>query len=443
MRNRILSYIVVLLVSCITVAVGKPGEGIDIGKVIVRPYVDGSVTHDSNPYLSSTNVKSDVFFEYEIGADLLYRARNLNVYGSLYAFARNYSDDEIYENDRQYDDDLDFSGFGESLGLTYGRREKLQLRARQSYQEVTDYSKEPYNDAFIGEYRDNSVLSEDRGDRTDRNLLNATVELGRDLTDKTELDLGYHFSQVDYVYEGLFDTDQSDMYGEFAYQVTDKSAAFIFGEYGIESSDGFTNDLNSTIVRFGWKTLVTEKTIFKGSIGIQFYDTGVDDAFLESKKNELQKLNIQDGTVNFESKDEWVSFDLNWKWMPTDKLTFDTFGGNGASASSYEELNVRKTTLLGSSAKYKFTPAFKGWIGVAYRQDEYSRESLIYNNIDKTYSLIARKSDFLGGELGVEFAPPQKWYSVYAKTTMETTDSNIDTESFDQIRVSLGGKLIY
>ena len=444
MKKKILACMVVVLVSCITVMAGKPGEGLDIGKVTVRPYVDVSVTDDSNPYLANSNVISDTFFEYELGAELSYRARNLHVYGRIYAFSRNYSDDAVYENDRQYDDSLEFSGFGESLGLTYGEREKLQIRARQSYQQVTDYSKEPYNAAFVGDYRESNVLSEDRGDRTDRDLINSYIGLGRDLTDKTELDIGYQFAQVNYVDDVLFDSDRSTVNGEYAYKITDKSAAFIVGKYGIEeNSDELLDYLESKIIRVGWKTLLTDKTIFKGSIGMEFYDINVDASSVDPDRLKVIESVNTDQPVEFDSKDEWVSFDLAWIWMPIDKLTFNTLGGNATSASSYEVLNVRKATFIGSSATFQFTDAFKGWLGIAYRQDEYSRETLHYDDVEKLNYLIARKSDFINGEMGVEFAPPEKWYSVYATATYEDTDSNIDNEDFDQVRLTLGGKLIY
>ena len=416
MKNRVLAFVFILL-SCTAIIAGKPGEGISFGKFIIRPYVDLSITYDGNPNLAQTNYESDVFVEYELGANMLYKGHHIDFYGSIFWFARSYLDDNAPTADWLYaPDSLDHNGYGESFGLTYGSRDNLQIRAYQSFQQVTDYSRQPYSEAYISEYTQDSFVAEDRGNRLERDLINAGLAFGKDLTDKTELDLNGSFLRTDYAAPEMYDLDELTAHGEFAYKVTDKSAVFVLGEYSVQDTDALPSEPVSTIWRVGWKTKFTEKTAFKGSVGMEYYDA---------------KIDIPD----VDSQLDMPSYDLGWIWLPTDKLSFNVSGANTIEPSSYELLNVRKVWMFGGSTAYQFTKSFMSWAGISYRKDDYQREDANYG--------IVRKISAYGGKLGVRYAPPAKWYSLYVTASYEDTDSTIDVEDFDQFRLTGGVKLIY
>ena len=416
MKNRILIFIIVLLLSCMEIIMaGKPGEGISLSRFTLRPYFDISATYDDNPMLTQTNKTDDIFLEYELGANMLFKGRKIDVFGSIYMFAKDYMHDG--GGDWLYaPDSLDFSGWGEALGLTFGTRDTLQIRARESYQQVMDYSRQPYSEAYVSEYTQDSFLSEDRGNRTERDLMDANIGLGRSITYKTEVDVSGNFSRTDYAAKELYDVNESTIHGEFAYKVTDKSSAFILGEYGVQITDALPGDPESKIIRGGWQTRFTDKTVFKGSVGIEYYDYNTTFELGQSSRYHIP------------------SFDLGWIWLPTDRLSFNTTGGNTIEPSVYEE-NIRTVTMIGSSAAYQFTTAVMSWIGISYRKDNYKYEDPYYD--------ITRKIDAFGGKFGVKYAPPGKWYSVYATAGYEETDSTIDVEDFDQLRLTIGAKFIY
>jgi len=416
MKNRVLM-MVILLSSAVGVIAGEPGEGISIGKMVLRPYTDVSATHDSNPALVQTNVESDVFFEYILGTDLSFDGRNLDIYGNIFWYNRNYVDDVAATAGSGGSESLDSDGWGESLGLIWGTRDAIEFRANESYQRITDYSMQPGgSETFVSGGGQDSFLSESRGDRSERDLIDVSVAVGGEVTDKVEADLIGSYNDTDYVTDELFDLTESTLHGELAYWITDKSATFIVGEYTLQETDAFSGDPESIIARLGWKTRFTQKTIFKGSAGVEFYD---DDSKVEGH----------------DSTDTMPSFDLGWIWMPTAKLSFNTTGASNVEPSAYEAGNRRRIVVLRTAANYQFTPAFVGWTGISYRQDDYE--------LTDAESDVSKKTDALGGRLGVEFAPPQKWYSLYATLSYEDSESTIDTETYDQFRATVGGKLIY
>jgi hypothetical protein len=222
--------------------------------------------------------------------------------------------------------------------------------------------------------------------------------------------------RTDYQDKDMYDIDEYTAHGEFAYKVTDKSAAFVLGEYSLQDTEALPSDPVSTVWRVGWKTKFTEKTAFKGSAGMEYYDAKVD-------------------IPDVDSKLDMPSYDLGWIWLPTEKLSFNVSGANTIEPSSYELLNVRKVWMIGGSAAYQFTKAFMSWAGMSFRKDDYQREDVAYG--------IVRKIDAVGAKLGVKYAPPSKWYSLYVTASYEDNDSTINVEDFDQFRLTGGIKLIY
>ncbi len=415
--KRVLNAVLLMLYCSFAIA-GKPGEGITLKRTVIRPYLDVSGTYDSNPALVKDNPESDIFLETEVGANMIFTGRRLNLYGTLFWYSRNYSKDTISTDWLYASDSLDNSGGGESLGLVYGSMDKLQIRARESYQQVFDYSRQPYSEAYVSEYTQDSFVSEDRGDRLERDVINANVSISRNLTDKIDLGLSGNLDRIDYKNKEMFDLDEYDVHGEFSFQVTDKSSLLLVGEYGLQKTDTFNGDPESKIIRLGWKTKFTEKSAFKGSFGMEYYDD-----------------NRKDPPAGYDSTADMPSFDLGWIWMPKEKVTISISGGNTIEPSSYEANNRREVAMLGGALSYNFTEAFMGWGGLSFRKDDYKYPD---SGTDTT-----RKIDAYGGKLGVKYKPPLKWYSLYVTAGYETTDSTIDIEDFDQFRFTLGAKLEY
>lgn len=199
--------------------------------LVVNPYVEVSATHDSNPTLLNTNEESDVYYTGTIGINLGIEGKwfTLNMLG--YTLTRRYTDEGPVDQEKT-------SG-GERVGLAFGERRKLAVTVDQSYERVTDYSEQVRLSPVLAEDQGNpaAVLSQDRSERQRRNVLGAGVGLGRDLTDKIGLDLGYSYGKNDYESDDLLDSSRHDTYGEASYRVTDKSAVFLFGGYGIDERD--------------------------------------------------------------------------------------------------------------------------------------------------------------------------------------------------------------
>ena len=369
--------------------------------LVVSPYVEVSVTQDSNRDLSSTNEESDVYYEGKIGINLGIQAKSFTLNMLGYTFSRTYTDEGPVDQEK--------TSAGERLGLTFGERRKLVVSIDQSYERVTDYS------AAEDQGNQTSVLSQDRSERRRRDVSGAGLQLGRDLTDKIGMDAGYTYAEDDYVSETLLDSTRHDVYGEVSYLVTDKSSVFLHGNYGTEKSDGYLDEAQKETVRVGWKTRVTHKVNFRGSVGYESYDSGP----LVGKSEE--------------SENESSSFALAGEWRPVDKLSLILSGAQHIEAAT-TEANTRQIALVRAGASYRMFDDVSWSAGVSYRTDDYDLPTEGHGE--------AREVDTVGVNLGLNYRPFDHVLA-FATLSYEDASSNIEGEDFDQTRAGLGVRVGY
>jgi hypothetical protein len=426
MRNRlamvaILSMTIALL--SMTTHAGEPGEGIDIGRLLLRPYVSVDAAYDSNPQLSAEE-EDDYYIEGELGVDLTLPTKLFLLDGALFVSRRDYIQEDAQEDLRASQTDVgdrgsDATDFGEMLGLRIGDRSSLLLSIRQSFQRAQDYSRQPSSESLLPEYDTDAFVAEDRADRAQRDLLNAAVTLGRDVTDKVEADIGYGYRQTDYDDEELFDHLQHSVECELSYGITDKSAVFAMGRYRVLDTDALPDDEDTSVFHVGWKTRFTVKTTVKAGVGVE----------------------------HAPSEDE-LSFDLVWEWQPTEKLAVSVTGEKSIEPSAYDRGYTRDLLKAELSAAYLITEALDSSIGVSYRGEE--------ANPTETVAALpqagpqaglgpvpnARESDIYGVRAGVGFAATD-WLRLSLKVSHESTDSNYFGGDYDETRVILGGRATY
>jgi len=377
--------------------------------LVVSPYVEVSATHDSNRDLSSTNEESDVYYEGKIGINLGVKGKSFTLNMLGYTFSRTYTDEGPVDQEKT-------SG-GERLGLTFGERRKLIISIDQSYERVTDYSEQVRLNPVLADDQGNqaAVLSQDRSERSRRDVLGAGVRVGRDLTDKIGMDVGYTYSEDDYHGEVLLDSTRHDAHGEVSYLVTDKSSVFLYGSYGIDKSDGYVGEAESEALRVGWTTRMTHKVNFRGSVGYETYDSG---ALVGQSE---------------ESNRESLAFDLASAWRPVDKLSLILSGERRTEAAT-TEANTRLVTLVRAGANYRMFDDLSCSASVSYRTDEY--------DLPAPGRTEARDVDAAGVNLGVNYRPFDH-VSAFATLSYEDSSSNFEADDLDQTRAGLGVKVSY
>lgn len=397
-----------------------PGEGIKMGNLILHPFLDGSFSYDSNAGLlertqyqdseieDDTEYEDDTFMEFRVGVNGDYKKERLNFNGSIWYYDRRYSDFQDYDRD----------GIGERVALIAGDRETLEVEAHQSFEHITDYSRQP---ALLNVFNPNAqqlYLTEDRTDRLEREVDAFGIRASRDFGEWLEAELGYSVYAVDYKPEELFDSEDKTIEGQLGFNATDKSTVLLRGRVGTESNDSYDNDADYNIIQLGLVSRRSEKLTYNMGIGFETYETPSADS---------------DET----SDEESVSFDVSAIWRMNYKTAVQLAGQNYIQSSSFSEQNTRKTTLAQISLLRRLSEALSLGLAVSFRQDDYRLP------IETRFGLIEETRDTIAGSLTLNYAPQDEWYRLYGQASIEDSDSLIPREDYEQIRLSAGFSLYY
>ena len=438
-------------------ATGRTGRGIKIGKALLSPYAILDATYDTNPGLArySDSEEDTVFYQGSLVLGLTLPTRLFTLSASGFVSYRDYLDD-VTQGENIYGDELAYDGWtygfsgAEGFSISAGDPDRLQFDFAQSYERVEDYSQQTSADFLRNEYTQDTYLLEDRANRYTRDLLAVSAMLRRNMTDKIDAELGWTYDRTDYRSGLLYDSEEHRAQLGAGYAITDKSSIFLTGALGFQESDALPGGPESRTLRIGWRTHFTVKTAFKASIGVEQYD---DQQAHSVSVDRLRTYDPDDPYVEFvterESERERLSFDLGWIWNPTRKLSLTLSGGNTIEPSPYELGNSREVTVAGLGAGYALTDCLTCSASISYREDAYEYPGgfvVVGESDDPDDPLVqygARETESIGTRIGLAYAPPEKWYTLFLAASHEETDSNYATDRFGQTRVSVGGMATY
>ena len=164
------------------------------------------------------------------------------------------------------------------------------------------------------------------------------------------------------------------------------------------------------------------KTAFKGSAGYGSYDFG-------NKSPLGQDLN----------KDIF-SFDLAATWQATEKILVEAMARNSIQPAAQYLANTKEISLASLGASYDITKSWILSLAGSWRYDDYIGK---VQDLDNQYRYKNRT--IYSGRLRLDYKPRIKFFDVYAETTYENSDTNIqdDFGNYDQWRVALGLALRY
>lgn len=383
----------------ISAARAAPVIGIHAGPWTLSPYATLEETSDSNVEKSPVNKQDDFFLDSEAGLRFGYSAYAVDFSGLGYLGSRNYSDLT----------DKDFSIGGEILKFKQGTHDTVVVEADQTFRRVEDIDTHGSESAVLGVSPD-SVLDSSSTSRRDIN--NFGVSVGRNLSDKMTLDVGYRFDDINYEDPAIFDIQNHIGQAEGSFRLTEKTDSFATLLGGQQDNGVISDPANYYIGRVGLKTRGTDKVVFKGGLGVQLYERP--------------------------SADDITSFnyDISASWIATDKVAFQVGGRSGTVLSSLYAENGSAYNIVWAGASYKFIPTIVLSANASYRQDDYldpvAVEEGTKDRTDKGAGLGAR----------VDYLTPAKFMKLYAETQYQNVESTI-SPAYDETRISLGLKLQY
>jgi hypothetical protein len=373
-------------------ALAQEGQTALPGALKIGPFADVRAVYDDNIDSAAENEIDDTFYDATAGLALQYSGSILEIKAGAFVSRRMYTDLS----------DKDFTARGQDIMLRYGSRDRIEIEASQAFRRISD--DDPYGpaEAVAGISPDSAV---DAASRRERNIIQAAIRAGKDISDKTELDVSYRFDAVDYQVEDLLNLRTQTAMIEGASKMTDKSSGLLILKGGIQDIEVTGVDADFFSASLGAKTQGTDKLELKASAGFQQY-------------------NRPDDTINS------LVYSLESTFALTDKVSLQLGGRNGTQLS---------TVLLGNGTEYQ-----SAWIGgsfratdvlklsanLAYREDEYLDPVTVDNG------LVERTDKGTAIRIRADYQTPAEILRLYAETSFETVDSNV-SES-DTTRVMLG-----
>jgi hypothetical protein len=375
-------------------AFAAPGDGIHAGRLSLSPFLSlGGFYEDDR------DRDEDVFLDASVGLRSGYTALDLDANALGFFSSRSYVDA----------DDRDFEAEGGLFRLKYGDKERILLQGNLGWRRVEDidlYGAE----ASVGGVSSDSVL--DAVARSRRDVSQAGISAGRDLTDKLAMDLGYRFDAVDYRDDALQDLSSHLFQQETVYAFRDKTAGLVTLIGGVQEYDDFDNSAGYYAARLGVVTRRTAKVSLKAGVGAQLYD----------RQDDLDE-------------ESGFNFDVGTTWQTTDKVTLQAGARNGYQLSPLYEENAAEFTVFWIGGSFRLTPSIDLSANAAYRVDDYIDPVRVgetsVDREDKGFALRFR----------ADYQMPARFMRVYTELSHEFTDSTLG--DFDQTRLGIGLQLRY
>jgi hypothetical protein len=384
-----------------------PGDGIQLNHLTLSPFVSAAYNDESNPFKrpDRQNPESDSFTELTYGLNANNKTDALEIDARFWGRSKHY--DTATERDADE--------YGMRAGVIAGSREGIAAALNVRYADIDDFQRAPYFQDLNDLKRQGLALAPDRSDASARELFDTGLLLGRDMTDKSELDLGFQYIDVAYDSSELLDYDVSKLSLEVAHQATAKSSVFLTGEYSDQNSDGFEAGAESYTLRAGLKSRATEKVRYRGSYGFKDYER----------------------TGARETSQTEHSFELRADWIASTKIIVFVNAESDIIPAADESNNAREIVRGSIGATYKMLPTVNlSLLGTAGRTDYTDPVNTAAGAIDKYI-------DSLGGQLLISYAPRAKFMNVFASLRYDENTSNDPNAEYDNLRATIGLNLRY
>jgi len=396
--------LIVGILAPLTVTAG-PREGFNLGAgFTLSPFVEGSLTYDSNIYLDPEGQETnDLFYGVVGGLSLIKRTEDVLMNLRGWYRIRRYQDNDVLDDDT----------WQESFNFVWGDIDKLQIKLDQRYSDVSDYE---FTQAEIGNEGGEDLtlrLIDGRTRRTQRQLNDIGVSASRQ-TDKLLAQLGGGYASVSFDDDNLREWEEGEVNVDLGYEATDKSSIVFAGSHGEHDSHNGLRNISFTKLRVGMRSQRTEKLSFAAGVGAELY-------------------RAEDSTGDsVELDQELFHYNLNGAWAITRKISLQAFGRNEMVPTSAFDDNTKRVDQFSLGLLWRFSQDWETTFGASLRQDDYSRP------IDG----VDAEEELRGVQWKIGYVPGDELINIVLNIRYEDFESNIQDE-YDQLRASLLVNLTY
>lgn len=388
----------------IVLAATAMGRSPGIGPWMLSPYLELSGAYDSNVYKTKDHPTSDMYAEPELGLrfGLSGETNLLRLSGNLFVARREYAAERA----------LSFNTFGDNASLRYDDEERTTAELIQSFRRVSD------NDRHASDIESSGLSASMVQDihslsaRRDVNQAGATMD--RRLTDKTRFVLGYRYASSVYDEPGFFDLQGHVGQADLAYNMTDKTAAFVTLRHGQQHQETTPGWSKLSTLRFGVQNRGTEKISCKIGAGIERYERPPDTG---------------------DERSDAFNFDASADWYVTEKVTLRCGGYNGTQMSSFYRGNGLTFISGWAGAGYRWRPSTTFSIRGVYRVDDYL-DQVPYQN-----GTIDRKDRRVEAHARADYAMPSNLLKLFLDVSHDHVDSNDEPVDYTDTRVTIGADI--
>jgi hypothetical protein len=410
--------VIALVVSVPILGFGFPGEGVHIGDAVLSPFAEFSAEHDSNVLLSPTNKETDVFTELEAGLQLHYEPGYFTLDGRAFALSRRYT---------RYGS-MGFENAGEQMTFMTGSRDVASVSISESYRQINDYDRSTYYGDTLNPESQNLSLAYDESIRVRRTLEDVGVNLGRQLTDKTDVSLGFNYGAQNYDSNRLFNVESLVAQGGISYRVTDKSSIMLAGQYGMEDNASFAKDSTFVAIQGGVDTKSTDKMTLKASAGVERYSRDATVSYNQSVSDFQGSIY----TGPRQSDEQVLTLNLAATWIATDKITLEASGLTGIESAQQYVNTLNQIAVATANAVYQVSDSITMALTGSYREDKYLdpviEDNIQYNRVDNR----------IAGLIRADYRQPTEFLSIFIEAGLEKATSTVPDFNYDQLRIGLG-----
>lgn len=348
----------------------------------LRPSVSARGVYNSNLDATPNNEKDDYSTVLELGLDFENCTRLLTIDGSFWLLAEEYLD----YTDRAHQD------FGNRLGVRLWDRESLLVAVDERYEDRTA------SDVVTGSIEG-------------RKECEASVLMGKHLTDELDGDLAYRYRDVQYDAERLYDWSQHAADLVLGHDMTERTIGTLLLRAGRQSSDGNINDANFGVVHLGVKTRSSSKVA--GAIGAGWHYHDVEPAI------------------------STPSADARLTWRPREQLAV--------------ALSVLRTVEPALQERENYNTPIRTSLGLHYSPVKVITVSAIGMHARNDYTRPVtvggvkcdKRDDTWTWLLRCAYRPSGQRLELFAETKSETRDSTLASNDYDLLVMSLGARYQY
>lgn len=240
-----------------------------------------------------------------------------------------------------------------------------------------------------------------------------SVDIARELAEKTDGLLTCRFRQKDYDADTLFDWDQHQVRVRSGYEVADKADVYASVEVGVQDSDG--NDDEGTYYNgiIGVATELSDKVVVSAGGGVVGLDSDTDD-FSE------------------------FGFEASLTWEASDRVIVTGQAEKYIQPASIDANNYDVVSVIRTDLRYVIMNALQLTLtGSYYLLD-------LENDFEtSTGEIIDKEEEVLTGRARLDYQSPADFLELFLEAEITNQESTEDGVDYDQEMVSAGARLKY